>query len=136
MKPAGKEEDVVYIGIDDPTNLRRSILETSKALVQVLKGQNSLREARTAKHKLIEELRHKVTEIGELIIGAKQIMPQMEKINLPKEKKETIKAVKAAPAARAVKIKQPAPAPKAKVEAHIDKFERELQDIENKLKSL
>lgn len=134
MKTARKEEDIVYVGIDDPVSLRREVLEASKSLVSVLKGQHSQREARTAKHKLVEELRNKVTEIGELVAEAKQMLPQTEKINLPEEKKETVaKAKKQAIAP--TKTKAPA-LPKARVETHIDKFERELQDIENKLKSL
>ena len=54
MKPQRKEEDVVYVGIDDPVGLRREVLEASKSLVSVLKGQHSLRDARVTKHKLIE----------------------------------------------------------------------------------
>lgn len=129
MKAPKKEEEIVYVGIEDPVSMRRDILEASKSLVRVLKGQHGLREAKATKHKLIEELRNKVTEIGELVAEARHMLPKME-MSLPEEKKE-----------RAVKAKKPAaskaPAmPKPKVEAHIDKFERELQDIEDKLKSL
>ncbi|MBI2142952.1 hypothetical protein HYU20_01250 [Candidatus Woesearchaeota archaeon] len=134
MKQSRKEEDVVYVGIDDPVSLRREVLEASKSLVSVLKGQHGTRDARAAKHKRIEELRNKVTEIGELVAEAKQMLPQTEKISLPEEKKETIVKAKK-PAAAATKTKAPA-LPKARAEAHIDKFEMELQDIEKKLQSL
>lgn len=133
MKASKKEEDIVYVGIDDPVSLRKDILEASKSLVRVLKGQHGLGEARATKHKLIEELRNKVTEIGRLVAEARQMLPKME-MQLPEEKKETIaKAKKSASAA--TKMKAPA-LPKPRAETHIDKFERELQDIEDKLKSL
>ena len=130
MKSSKKEEDIVYVGIYDPVSLRREVLEASKSLVSVLKGQHSLKDARATKHKLTEELRNKVTEIGELVAEAKQILPHMEKINLPEEKKVAKPTKAAATKTKAVS------APKARAEAHIDKFERELQDIEEKLKSL
>lgn len=133
MKASRKEEDVVYVGIDDPVGMRRNILEASKSLVRVLKSQHSLREVRITKHKLIEDLRNKVTEIGQLVAEAKQMLPKME-INLPEEKKETVVKAKKSVAA-ATKTKAPA-LPKAGIEPHIDKFERELQDIERKLKEL
>ena len=131
MKASKKEEEIVYVGIDDPVSLRREVLEASKSLVRVLKGQHSLRDVRTTKHKLIEDLRNKVTEIGQLVADARQILPKME-MPLPEEKKEMpVKITKsAAPKAK------PAIQPRARIEPHIDKFERELQDIENKLRSL
>ena len=130
MKASKKEEDIMYVGIDDPVSLRREVLEASKSLVRVLKGQHNLRDVRTTKHKLIEDLRNKVTEIGQLVTEARQMLPKTEM--LPEEKKEMpIKTTKAA----APKTK-PAIQPRARIEPHIDKFERELQDIENKLKSL
>ncbi len=130
MKPAKKEEDVVYVGIDEPVSVRRDILEASKSLVRVLKGQHGLKETRTTKHKLIEDLRNKVTEIGQLVAEARQMLPKMG-MKLPEEKEA--KAPK--PKIAAAKTK-PASIPRPRVEAHIDKFEREIRDIEEKLKSL
>ncbi len=130
MKPAKKEEDVVYVGIEDPVSVRRDILEASKSLVRVLKGQHGLKEARTTKHRLIEDLRNKVTEIGQLVAEARQMLPKME-MKLPEEKEAKAPKLKVA----AAKTKA-ASAPKPRVEAHIDKFEREIKDIEEKLKSL
>lgn len=133
MKASKKEEDIVYVGIDDPVSLRKDILEASKSLVRVLKGQHGLRDVRTTKHKLIEELRNKVTEIGRLVAETRELLPKTE-ISLLEERKETaVKAKKIV--AAATKAKSPA-LPKPRAEAHIDKFERELQDIEDKLKSL
>lgn len=133
MKASQKEEDVVYVGIDEPVSLRREVLEASKSLVRVLKGQHSLNGARATKHKLIEELRNKVTEIGHLVAEARKLLPQTG-TSLPEEKKE--RAVKAKKiVASATKMKA-STLPKPRAEAHIDKFERELQDIEDKLKEL
>lgn len=128
---AGKESAVVYVGIDDSVEVRRDILEASKSMVRILKGQNNLSTIRAAKNKLIEELRAKVGELNQLVVEARHALPHMEDSSLPKptvQKVETAKAEQPKP--------QKAPTPQRKVEAHVDKFERELQDIEDKLRSL
>ena len=131
-KPAKDGDDAIYIGIEDPVTLRRNLLESSKALVHILKGNNSLKDLRAAKHRMIEELRTRITQINELVSDARQLMPQTDKLNLPSEEEK--RAAKTA-AKAAVQIK-PKPAPQQHIETHVDKFERELQDIEKKLKAL
>jgi len=130
-KEEKKKEDVVYVGIDDPVSLRRDLLEASKSLVHVLKGQHSLRETRNEKHKLIEQLRGMVTEINVLLDDAKSLLPEAG-VDLPPEEKPRKIVVVAAP-----KVRKPATPPvPSKTEIHVDKFEKELRDIEDKLKSL
>ncbi len=129
-KKGGKEEEAVYVGIEEPDSARRNILEASKALVHVLKSQHSINLIRVTKHKLIEELRARVSELNQLITETRQMLPQMENAILPAREKPVAVAM-AAP-----KKEKQAPAPKANIEVHVDKFERELQDIEKKLKTL
>ena len=124
-EPAKKEDNFVYVGIDDPVSVRRDVLEASKALVHVLKGAHNLRETRIIKQKLTEELRVRLSELGELVLHVQQLLPKMPE--LPKEEKA--KPVKPQPKP----IPQPRPASTA---PHIDKFERELEDIERRLKEL
>ena len=128
---AKKESDLVYVGIDEPVMVRKDILEASKFMVRVLKGQHSLHSTRMAKHKLIEELRTKVTDLNRLVLEARHMLPHIEETSLPTTP-AVPKAEKTKPAAK----QKQAPIPERQPETHLDKCERELQDIENKLKSL
>lgn len=124
-----KGEDIVYVGIDEPVAVRRNLLEASKSMVRVLKGQHNVSLIRAEKHRLIEELRAKVNEISQLVTAARQALPQMDESTLPKPAVPKAEKPKMAP--------QPRPAaPARKAESHMDKFEKELHDIEDKLKSL
>lgn len=127
-KQGRKEEDVVYVGIEDPVSVRKDILEASKSLVHVLKGQHNLSGLRAAKHKMIEELRGRMAELARLIAEAKGMLPNMENSSLPAEEKPVTVSNTAG--------KKPRPAAATEIESHMDKFERELNDIEQKLKSL
>lgn len=130
-KKQDKSENAVYVGIDEPVAVRRNILEASKSMVRVLKGQNNAHLARMEKQKLIEELRAKVSELNHLVTEARHMLPHTEDASLPAH--PSPKARKAGPA-------HPRPAPAAATNREpaptMDKFEKELQDIEDKLKSL
>lgn len=137
MKAAKREDDIVYVNIEDPVSVRRDILEASKSLVHILKSDNSLKELRTAKQKAVEAVRTRIGEITELVNEARQLMPHMDAAHLPAEEKMHTVAKAAKPTARESKQKPTqAAAQRAPIEHHLDRFERELQDIENKLKSL
>lgn len=129
MKQGKKEQDSVYIGIEDPIAVRRQVLEASKSMVRMLKGQHGLRELRATKHRMIEELRGKIGSINELIAEAKRLMPQTTLL-APERKPEGKKATATPRQAKEKASETP------RGEGHMDKFERELQDIERKLQSL
>ncbi len=136
-----KREELLYVGIDEPVTLRRALLESSKSLVHLLKQQQSLKQLRASKHSKVEQLRGLVVQINELTAQAKQLMPQREGLNLPAEQEE--RKPKTAKAGKAIAVvSQPRrlmpriSAPTVHMESHVDKLEKELQDIENKLKSL
>ena len=139
-----KKEELLYVGIDEPVTLRRALLESSKSLVHLLKQQQNLKQLRTSKQRKVEELRGLVVEINELTAQAKQLMPKMEGLQLPAEEREpkmkAAKAAKASAAGAAVaqpkKLMPKISAPSFHAESHMDKLERELRNIEEKLKSL
>ena len=121
------EQDVVYIGIEDPSAVRRGLLEASKSLVRILKGQHNLIETRTLKQKGIEEIRTTITEINEMLVAVKQLMPHTEKLNL---------STGARRAEGSKKLGKAGPVDNSPLNSKVDKFEMQLRDIENKLKEL
>ena len=124
---AKNELDVVYIGIDEPAALRKGLLEASKSLVRILKGQHNLLETRSVKQKGIEDLRSTISEINEMLIALKQFMPHMERLN------QSI-GVKRTESGR--KLGKSGPSGSQVIDSKTDKFEMQLQDIEDKLKTL
>ncbi len=136
-----KKDELLYVGIDEPVTLRRALLESSKSLVHLLKQQQNLKQLRNSKQMKVEELRGLVVHINELAAQAKQLMPQMDGLEMPAEEEESkpkaAKASKAGPAvAQQKKLMLKISAPRIHMESHVDKLEKELQEIENKLKSL
>ena len=136
-----KKEELLYVSIDNPIPMRRALLESSKSVVHLLKQQQNVKQLKTSKQRKVEELRGLVVEINELTAQAKQLMPQMEGLKLPAEEEErkpkTTKASKAGAAvAQPKKLMHKISAPSIHVESHVDKLERELQEIEKKLQSL
>ena len=125
---AKNEQDVVYIGIEDPSAVRRGMLEASKSLVHILKGQHNLIEIRVLKQKGIEELRTTITDINEMLVAVKQLMPHTEKLNLSAGTRRTEGASK--------RTGKAGPAAGSPINSKVDKFEMQLQDIEDKVKSL
>src|SRR3990167_11141906 len=79
-KMVKNEQDVVYIGIDEPAVVRKGLLEASKSLVHILKSQHNLLETRAVKQKGVEELRTTISEINEMLAVVKQLMPHTEKL--------------------------------------------------------
>ncbi|MBI2144351.1 hypothetical protein HYU17_04350 [Candidatus Woesearchaeota archaeon] len=129
-----KSDEVVYVGLEEPVNLRRAVLESSKSMVKLLKGQQSIRELRATKYRTTEELRSITAQINELIAQAKQLLPQMDSVNIPQPEKEDRPEKAAKPKAKQAPVKKLKPQPI--VETHTDKLERELHEIEKKLKTL
>ena len=110
--------------------MRRDLLEASKSMVHVLKGQNNLRSARAAKQKMTEALRAKLSEISILVAEARTMLPAMNKAMLPHDEPKPRKQPAAPPRSR------PRQTHRMPEEHHIDRFEKDLQDIEKKLKAL
>jgi len=129
-----EKEEPVYIGIESPAEVRRAILESSKSLIRILQMNESIKEKKRQKHYLVTELGGIMNELSSLLSQLKLQLPRIRMSSLPKRHAEKpIIQDKAAKQA----IKQMAP-PKPKL-AHLtepQKLEKELQDIEEKLKSL
>ncbi|MBW2998621.1 hypothetical protein KY321_03710 [Candidatus Woesearchaeota archaeon] len=107
-----------YVGIRNPVEIRRSILETSKDVISNLKTFEELREIRIEKFSLIEEYNSELEDLKKLIAKLKRIFPK-NKISVDNKPKEVKKKV----------VKQKViPEPK-----DLSDFEDELDSLEEKL---
>jgi hypothetical protein len=114
------EEEKYYVNIREPAELRRNLLETSRQVILALQRYENFKLKRAKKHDLIDKLRSNFREINELIAKLKKELPQTKiarKMTFQREAK---------PAAVSI--------PKGRKE--IADLEKELREIENKLRSL
>jgi len=118
------ETNGFYVGVKEPVSLRRSLLESSKAIVQGLKDYEKLKSIREERHKKILEFRDKISEVLILISELNE--------HLPRHKlKEDVYVKSKAEKTRKGKTK--------KAEIKIDEIERlehDLAEIESRLKSM
>jgi len=110
-----KEEDIYYVGVTDPVELRRSILENSKSIIGFLKKYEDLKALRSKKTVMMIQLKDEVDDIRKLVARVKR--------DLPKSKLRQAEAM--------AKVKKPVAA-----KFDLDDLEDELGDIENKLNRL
>ncbi|MBW3011953.1 hypothetical protein KY311_02110 [Candidatus Woesearchaeota archaeon] len=121
-----EEKEIFYVGIKDPSMLRRSLLESSKDIVVFLKTFENLKKLRIQKFEHMQRLNVLVEEISRMINKFQRDLPKTrlrvkaEEVPKPKAKK------KAEPKPKKVKMSA----------SEVEKLELELKDIEEKLSKL
>lgn len=68
-----------FIRIDDATDLRRKLLESSKATIHILRGHQHLAQVRSEKLTLQKSLRRELKEITMLMNRMDELIPQLTK---------------------------------------------------------
>lgn len=138
------KDEPVYIGIENPTEVRRALLESSKNLIKILQNGERLRENKRRKQEMMLQLKETMREIAQLISQLKSQMPRVRISSLPRKhaEKPIVRAKEADKAAKQAirKMESPKPfqppTPRPTPLTESQKLERELQDIEEKLKRL
>jgi chromosome segregation ATPase len=114
-----------YVNVESPVELRRKLLETSKSVVLALQKFEKFKLERIKKLENYDLLKRNIKEINDLVVRLKKELPA---IKLPKREEPRRIAVKAAPKSKPVVMMSRASA--------ADKLEKELSEIESKLKAL
>ncbi len=138
---ATEAEEVFYVGVQDPTEVRRNVLESYRDAVHFLQQHGKLKALRAQKAQALEELRADVRELKKLVLKMKRVMPKTKlrvKLNeehqeakAPAEKKAEEKPKKKEKKKR--HEKQPRP---AKDGSELEQLESELSEIEHKLEKI
>jgi len=117
MRPNDKPEDAYYVGFGDASLLRRSVLETARAVVQTVHLHARVREIQDEKLKLRTDLAHLVHELRDELHKLEACLPKREGIPTP----AAVQRV----------------SPKTKVHDHrLDKIEAALSEIEARMRTL
>ena len=122
-------DDLFYVGIADPVEVRKNLLSCSKKVITALKRYENFYEEREKKIELMIELRKVIKEIMFLNGKLKTTFPKTSLRALGAEKTKFVEKGKA----RSVKRKQ---VRAVKEEGELYKLEEELASIEEKLGAL
>ena len=134
---AKKQDDVYFVGIKDPRDIRRSILESSKDLIQTLQQFERFKQVRKEKDQEMRHLKSLVSEIRTLSGKLKNNLPKTNmRIKLKKEKSAAAKKRKTQSKKAAPKKVIHKPAVETTAFTDFDKLENELDKIEERLSKL
>lgn len=141
-----KEETKFYVGVKDPIEIRRSILESSKEMLQYLQRAEKFKEVRKEKTEQIEKLKATMSDINNLARKLKNLLPKTGiRATAPKKEEKPKKAAKKIEKKKAAKkeakktpkkVVKEAPAEKPKEMTELEKLEAELGAIEGRLTKL
>ena len=127
-----KREDILFVEVNEPEEVRRCVLESLKDIVESLQRFEKFKDIREDKIENINKLGQIVKETGKLVSDLKNSLPgakiraiKLSRHELPEKKK---------PAAR--KNTAVAEEKKEKPLTELQKLESELSEIESKLNSL
>ena len=148
--PKEKNDGVFYVGVKDPIEIRRSILESSKEMLQYLQRAEKFKEVRKEKTEQIVKLKETMNDVHVLVRKLKAHLPKTGlRSKTPKEIKFEVHKIEAKEKAKEHKEEEKQKPKKhhhhkKKVEAEaapkeaseLEKLEAELGEIENRLTKL
>jgi len=118
-----KEESPLFVGITEGDELRRSMLECSKDILESLKEHEKLKNVREEKMNLIRQFKRDIRELSRSINALRTYLPKAKDVGIKSPSTKKIKKPKM------VKVEKPS-------KTAIERLESELNDIENRLKGL
>ncbi len=125
-----EKENIYFVGLEEPSRLRKSLLESTRDVVDILKKFEGFKSIRNQKTNEIEKLKSDLREISKLIVKLKSELP---KTKISAKVHGDTKLFKR----KQVAEKEGGKEIVKKVEmTELDKLDAELSAIENKLKSL
>ena len=128
------EDQNYFVGIKQPVQVRKSLLECTKEVIRHLQKLEQIRPIREEKIKKILELKHIMEEVDKLNADLKAEFP---KADLKFKPAETIPIKEKKDMPQIVTSKQATPQKIGKKEANeLEKLEQELDLIENRLNRL
>lgn len=130
------KKEVLYVGVQTPIEMRRTILESTRDVVEMLQKFEKFRAVREEKIATVNQLKEEVKEITKLVNKLKNELPKVDvRVRLHKEQEMVEGEKKAAKQAmkpkKNVAVKKEAP--KTKELSDLEKLEAELSAIEGKL---
>src|SRR3989338_8737802 len=76
MVMSKENKEIFFVEVREPSNVRKSILESLKDIVESLKKFERFKELREQKMSNVDKLRADLKEINKLVSGLKEILPE------------------------------------------------------------
>jgi hypothetical protein len=131
-----ENEEPIYVGLEEPVEIRKALLESSKSLIKILQENEGRRRRREQKHRLVADLKETMKELTRLLAELKSVMPKVKIGSLPK-KQRAVALLPQKSIAFPKEVKRPViTRPKQMQLTEAQKLENELKDIEEKLNKL
>ena len=138
------KKESFYVGLKDPIEMRRTILESSKEVVQYLQRFERFKKVRSDKAEEIAKLKVITADASKLIRKLKSELPKtslrapLHNHELKEKKSQVIAQIKEAQENQPLDLKQQEPKKKAKEKemTELQKLEAELSEIESRLVNL
>jgi len=137
MSKETQKKHVYYAGLSEPIEVRKSILEASREVLQSLQQFDKFSAVRREKKQAIADLKSNVSEINRLFSELKSHLPnaaQAPAVKAATQKHELkVSATAQMTKQKSKKQKEPSVKLKPKELSELEKLEKELGEIENKL---
>ena len=141
------DEEPLYMGVPDPLDLRKDILNSSRMLLSSLKRYEGYTETTKEKERYVAELAKKIKELNILTKRMKQMMPKAKlkpgmiklppKPIAPKTRETTPTGNWQKPMQKPQEKQKEAPLPSIiREKSRLAQLEDELAQVEQKLKNL
>lgn len=133
-KKAKKEQnDDLYIGIKDPVEIRRTLLESSRFILKLLQRNERFKSLRDEKAELFSRLKKITKDLSDLETQLKAKLPKqaLKRAIKPKLSTSTVK-----PSGKKIRSETTEKVVVRKPASALDKLESSLAEIEDKLKDL
>ncbi|MFW5745960.1 MAG: hypothetical protein ACOCWQ_00225 [Nanoarchaeota archaeon] len=131
---ASQSDEPFYIGVHNPKDLRRNVLETSKDVISILKQYEYIKQVRKEKRELMEDLDGVMKEIRTSMNKLKKTLPKTQlrqsvDQGMPFEQAARIEQEQ-------IVAESVAQESQKKPLSELDKLEAELHSIEHKLQKV
>ncbi len=127
-KTSGESEQPLHVMIEDPINLRKSVLSSALDVTKLLKTYTELKEIRKSKAMLTETFISLHTDIKKIVRDFEKELPKLSIPELNKENNEKVETIEHVESKPAVTQKIGS--------SEIDSLKAELEEIEKKLGNL
>lgn len=130
-KKKSKKEELFYVGVKNPVELRRVILESSKEMVQYMQRAEKFKKTRAEKEEEFAKLKKTMNSVSSMVSKLRTYLP---KADIKSGASEYKKAKKDAPSIKNIKVSKQSL--KEIPQSEIIKLERELGEIESRIKRM
>lgn len=131
------DENIFYVGVKNPVELRRSLLEASKDVLELMKRYDHIMELKQKRLQKVNQLKDISRDITKQCSKLRLALPSVDSVAKESEKHIRVTGKQMKPEQKEVmKIREKDTFAQSRTVSEVKKLERELMDIENKLKKI